>query len=241
MLSPDDQVFFSNRTPHLELTEQQYEKIESTISSSPVMKITIEMLSKAGVEFTIAGSFASFTMGILEEFNDIDVYINSTSLETLPGFKDLIRDLKAIDEYVAPKILRTQKIIEKYGDHPSSFICEDFEISMVHKITPLIGPPIDLVLAPKATFAESNLYGLYIIKSFDYAAARVALFKPFSSQSWRAWTLSLPNKAEEFISPFRQCKYAFRPINLTPSLLSTLSMNTLIESKQITYDHKTVE
>lgn len=58
---------------------------------TPVVKAVIASLREAAIPFTIAGSFAGYTMGMVEVYKDLDLFICARSPSRIPEFQAVLR------------------------------------------------------------------------------------------------------------------------------------------------------
>lgn len=216
------------------LTTEQRKSMQSQCSSE-ILTTLIATLQKAKIPFCIAGSFSAFTVDRLNAFNDIDVFINSDSVHSLPRFKH--KPSRKGTEYWNHLQDTRKNRPEDYFNIKKNF---KLKINDVIKYCPIFDrpkTPTDYVFASNPKCRTSLAYSLFVLRHFDLQAARVALFNPFRKQPalYHYHTLTTPSFAD--ISPARMEKYGTRFVNMTPSPLSTLCLNSLIDSRLIDHDY----
>lgn len=95
---------------------------------------------------------------------------------------------------------------------------------------------IDIVFAPNPGCCSTKLYSLYVIKHFDLQQIRVALFNPSRADHRLFHAITLATPSWDKVDEHRRIKYMNRAVNLTPSKLSLLSVNTLLDNGKFNYD-----
>lgn len=229
-----DQKFFINKVPASRLTNVQISKMWDLFPNE--LKLFINMALQNQIIFVISGSFASYSINILDQYSDFDIFINGT-LECLPDFwpfKDRLRQDRKIYETYKERIDRVARR-NRYKVRKVAISCVlpvrgHYDDDSDYKIT---YPKIDFVLAPLEKCTIPKLYGLYVIKTFDIAPTRVCIFHPYFDEPRIMEYLSLQMPSFKYLDNIRRKKYEKRKFVVQPSSLSLLSLNTLIDSKQI--------
>lgn len=243
-----DELFaFDNLELSKRLTDDQRKKLDEQIAK-PVMRVIIELLRKWNVPFVIAGSMAGHVMGMVNGYADVDLFINAPNTDVIPGFIRAIREVdeSAVDDDgesdsekfkknfdVDAEAFKADKYDAASGIRRGEPDPKRLQISSVIKIKPTNGAPIDLVFAPKADILTGLVYSLYVIRHFDMQQARVAIFKPNNGLHTPYHFMDLILPTWDHCMTSRVLKYQGRKKNVTPSKLKMLSLNTLIESRQV--------
>lgn len=192
-----------------------------------ILREFIHLALKRNLIFVIAGSFAAYSIGAVDGFNDYDVYIQGTMhslTEFHPFYNRLVYDEEIFIQYKS-RIDRSAKL---NGEKVKRLaICNVLPYwHYTNKI-------IDFVFAPLADCSQVKLYGMYVMKSFDIAATRVCIYWPFPDDTNFIEYLNLQLPTLEYVDEKRKIKYEKRKCNLQPSTLALLSLNALIDSDQI--------
>lgn len=87
---PESETFINVGELSQPLNEVQLEKLLAN-ANTPVLQAILNLLRKAKIPFAFAGSYAGYALGVVEEYNDIDLFINAESALNIPGFEAALR------------------------------------------------------------------------------------------------------------------------------------------------------
>lgn len=227
------------------LTIDQKNLIHSHLSAE-IISTLLTTLQTAKIQFCIAGSFPEFAVGQLDSFNDIDFFINVGSIRDLPHFDNKLKHFEVGFEgadFWSYNQNSEKDTYEKYLSDKKYFQLEVTEV-LKYKYKPekanfTLKYDCDFVFAENPKCTTSNSYALFILRQFDIQVARVALFNPFPLKNpslVHFHTLTTPTFKE--LRDTRKYKYVLRKISISPSLLSTLSLVTLMDNGYIDQDYE---